>query len=227
VVANQPKTLNFLSMDSYSYSEMHSNDSEELYRRCGAIVPENATCAFSLVGIADTYNLAKAGLNEEVLESIQHGGDIQRGLSGACWGGHMETALMLIKLGADCWNDGLESACKGGQPEMVLLMSQKGASSWYRGLYGACIGGHKELVLTMIYQIESLPGSSLYWNKALLKACGSGHEDIALILIEKGANDWDGGLEMACSRNHKKLAKTMAQKASKRCRYCYKSVKRH
>jgi ankyrin repeat protein len=49
------------------------------------------------------------------------------GLSGACEGGNIEIVNLMIKKGADDWDDGLDYACDGGYTEIVKLMLIKGA----------------------------------------------------------------------------------------------------
>ena len=56
----------------------------------------------------------------------------------------------MISSGANDWNRGLLGACLGGHLELAKLMISKGANDWYRGLYGACEGGHLELAQLMI-----------------------------------------------------------------------------
>ena len=72
------------------------------------------------------------------------------GLRGACEGGHMELAQLMIKMGADNWNWGLRGACKCGHMNIVQLMIKMGANDWDEGLWNACDGGHMELVQLMI-----------------------------------------------------------------------------
>ena len=56
----------------------------------------------------------------------------------------------VIKMGANDWNRGLYGACEGGHKEMAVYMISKGANYWNQGLGGACKGGHKEMADYMI-----------------------------------------------------------------------------
>ncbi len=49
------------------------------------------------------------------------------------------------------------------------------------------------------------------WNMGLASACNGGHKEIALLMIEKGANDWNWRLASACYRGHKELALLMIE----------------
>jgi hypothetical protein len=50
----------------------------------------------------------------------------------------------------NAWNHCLYGACKGGHLQLAYLMIQKGADGWNFGLYYACCGGHLSLVNLMI-----------------------------------------------------------------------------
>ena len=65
----------------------------------------------------------------------------------ACKEGNIEKVNDLIKQNANDWNSGLCGACIGGHLYLANLMINKGANN---GLYGACYGGHLELVNLMI-----------------------------------------------------------------------------
>ena len=76
--------------------------------------------------------------------------DWNRGLRGACYGGHMALALLMIEKGATDWNWGLRGACEGGHMALAQLMFEKGATDLNWGLWGACEGGQMELAQLMI-----------------------------------------------------------------------------
>jgi hypothetical protein len=48
----------------------------------------------------------------------------------------------------------------------------------------------------------------------LENACWGGHKDLALLMIDKGATDWNGGLAWACWGGHKDLALLMIDKGA-------------
>jgi hypothetical protein len=58
-----------------------------------------------------------------------------RGLGGACQGGHLSIAQLMIEKGAWCLNVGLDGACQGGHLDLVELMIEKGATKWTDNKY--------------------------------------------------------------------------------------------
>jgi len=46
-------------------------------------------------------------------------------------------------------------------------------------------------------------------------------------MIEKGAADWNTGLQEACMGNHELLIKMMIEKGASNCSWCGKSVVPH
>ena len=74
---------------------------------------------------------------------------VNSGLYGACRGGQLELAELMISKGANYYDWGLFGACKGGHVTLAELMISKGAKDWNYGLYGACLGDHLELVQLM------------------------------------------------------------------------------
>jgi hypothetical protein len=111
-------------MDSY-LTRMHSNDSEELYRKYGIINQGEADEMFDIVGI---YGLAKAGRSKDVLESARYSGYFDVGMAGACRGGHKDLVLLMISSGrVTNFNWGLDEAYRGGHEELAFLMIENGA----------------------------------------------------------------------------------------------------
>jgi hypothetical protein len=157
--------------------EFISEDSEELFCKYGIVAPENAQVPFSLVGIVDAFNLAKAGRRVDVMENILYCPYEENILMGACQGGHKELVLLLIQLEFDSWNTGLIGACRGGHEELALLMIYNGARSVNFGLEEACSNGHKKLALLMIQH------GAYAWNDGMYWACLSGHRELAEWLI--------------------------------------------
>lgn len=45
-------------------------------------------------------------------------------------------------------------------------------------------------------------------------ACQGGYKDLALLMIERGANCWNGGMAEACQGGHKELAMFMIEKGA-------------
>lgn len=54
-----------------------------------------------------------------------------------------------------------------------------------------------------------------------------GNMEIVQLMIEKGATDWDGGLEGACSGGIKSAVLLMIAKGADYCRNCGKSMEEH
>ena len=57
---------------------------------------------------------------------------------------------LMIKNGANDWNQGLHYACLNGHIDIVNLMIEKGANDWNNGLWNACENGHIDIVNLMI-----------------------------------------------------------------------------
>ena len=130
------------------------------------------------------------------------------GLCGACTGGHLELAKLMISYGANDRNTGLRGACGGGHLELTNLMISYGANDWNGGLYLACVGGYLELANLMI----SHGASDRNWG--LEGACKGGHLEIAQLMISHGANNWNNGLIYACIEGHLELVKLMISKGA-------------
>ena len=58
------------------------------------------------------------------------------------------------------------------------------------------------------------------WNGSLFNACWNGHIDIVNLMIDKGANDWNGGLYHACYRGNIDIVNLMIEKGANDCRSC-------
>jgi hypothetical protein len=161
------------------------HDSEELY--WGYQIVKHGSSG--LRGIAGIYELARASCAEDVLESIRSYKDIHDGLAGACYGGHEELALLIIRKAESSgvtvdFNSGLRGACRNNHKKLALLMIEKGATYIQWGLEEACRGGHKELTLLLIRKIESSRGPlKLGW--ALSEACRGGHTELVKFIVQK------------------------------------------
>ncbi len=125
------------------------------------------------------------------------------GLVGACLGGHLDAAKLMIEKGGkrlglkdskywgwglenqDIWSYELEAACEGGHLDIINFLIKKGAKDWDIGLRGACKGGHLDLVNLMIEK------GTKNWNFGLFGACKGGHLDIVKLMLQKGAEPQD------------------------------------
>lgn len=63
---------------------------------------------------------------------------INSGMAQACYGGHAEIVDLMVKHGANDWDEGLYYACQGGQIVIIDDMVTRGATDFNRGLQGAC-----------------------------------------------------------------------------------------
>jgi hypothetical protein len=56
------------------------------------------------------------------------------------------------------------------------------------------------------------------WGESLklkfMEACRLGHRELVILMIQKGADDWDIGLNIACQRGHRELVELMVQKGT-------------
>ena len=86
----------------------------------------------------------------------QNSVNMELSLKYACVGGQKDIVNMMIKKGANYWNQGLYGACKGGDKELVNIIIERGADDWNEGLYGACRGGHKEIANLMIEKVQTI-----------------------------------------------------------------------
>ena len=96
---------------------------------------------------------------------------------------------------------GLYNACFNGHKELILLMLEIGASDMKDALFYACSGGQKETVSFILNENESknLGFNKEDFEKGLRGACRGGFKDLALVMIKKGANDWESAFYGSCS----------------------------
>jgi hypothetical protein len=165
-----------------------SLDSEEWFLLTGDI---QGNPPYELSGIAGIYDLAKAGLVGDALESLRNESATE-GLYGACRGGHKDLALLMIQkldhpIMRSIWDTGLEEACIGGHEDLALLMIEKGAYETYAGLGLACEHGH--LSVSQLMFDFTLPYDQ-EWG--LIGACKGKHlEIIKWICQEMLTMDYD------------------------------------
>jgi hypothetical protein len=179
-------------MESY----LNSNDSEELFRVYGIVERENAQATSSLAGIVEAYELAKACLVQDTIDTIRYCRNINNG------------------------KDGIYGACQGGHKELALLLFEKYGCDPNWGLIGACQGGNKELALLMIQKIESIKGK-VDLDGGLYGACSGNQKEMAILMIEKGATDFEGGLGRACVKDNRELISLMIHYGAIICIHCW------
>ena len=93
---------------------------------------------------------------------------------------------------------------KVAEKNMIITYKQReltGKFNWNWGLHGACCGSTHDAV--------DAGTSSL-----------AGSKELAILMIEKGANDWNRGLRGACLRGKKELALLMIEQGAIRCNRC-------
>ena len=74
----------------------------------------------------EDYEICKFNGLTEISYNVK---DVNKGLRGACNGGHLALAEKMIQNGATHFNRGLDNACRGGHLDLVQLMIQNGATS--------------------------------------------------------------------------------------------------
>lgn len=107
--------------------------------------------------------------------------DAEACLRGACEGGHLALANLMIAKGANEWNQALVTACRGGNLALANLMIEKGAHNWSRGLHEACEAGHLALANLLIAK------GANDWNGGLQLACRCGNNALAKLMVASGA----------------------------------------
>jgi hypothetical protein len=122
-----------------------------------------------------------SGSIEKVLELIKNGNTSwTKGLVGACEGGHLQLAQLMVSKGANYrgpWS--FICACRSGNWDLVMYLISLGRDDWELGLYGACFGGHKNLVDFFISK------GAIYFDGGLYGACKGGHLHLIKFLISE------------------------------------------
>lgn len=145
------------------------------------------------------------------------GGDVvasfNKGLWGACFGGHMEIVKLMINKGAVSYVYGLVYSFTRGHLEIAKLMLKHGRSYLNKRLYDSCIScyGKHRCVDIITFILEQGRGSSINVEKFLRFACEDGDLKLAKLMIQNGASDVYRGLKLACSHGHLELCKFMVE----------------
>ena len=178
------------------------------------------------------YGACRSG-NSSLIEIFQ-GASCNKGLDGACYGGHLELAKSMISKGARDYDASLYYASRGGHLVLVELLISTGVCDYNNGLYGACCGGHLQLAELMIIKgaddyYEAFRAASYgghlplielvisklvieYWNEGLYYACWGGHIEAVEFMISKGADDWNRGLKAAHYKQREHIKQLMIAK---------------
>ncbi len=75
----------------------------------------------------------------------------------------------------------------------------------------ACMYNNLELVRHLVSEYQDLLNIIGTWNYWLERVCFKGYKEIVHVLIENGANNWDGGFIEACFGGHPEIAKLMLE----------------
>lgn len=111
--------------------------------------------------------------------------DVNWGMMGACYGGHLAIVELMISNGANRWNCGLAMACEGGNMSILELMISNGARDWNWGLEGACYHGRQEIIDLLISK------GANDWSLGLENACRSRKMHIIELMLRSGATNYD------------------------------------
>ncbi len=98
----------------------------------------------------ELYYCCLNGNLEKAINMGKNDVDYNQGLLGACVGGHLEIAKLMLEKGGKKLNLGLYHACVGGNIDIIELLISKGANRFNRGLAGACNSFNKKIALLMI-----------------------------------------------------------------------------
>jgi ankyrin repeat protein len=142
------------------------------------------------------------------------------GLNGACKGGHKNIIDMMIKLGADKYDDGLLCACEKKHKDIAEQMINLGIKNLNKGLAVVCRHGYTDLAVKIIklgakdfngalrascanndkkfaqYLLDTGKVDDI--NRGLHGACESRNIDMVKWMLSKGANDYTGGMGASC-----------------------------
>lgn len=114
---------------------------------------------------------------------------------------NLEAVELLIKLGADDWDDGLIDSARVSNIGLTELFLSKhpNDSAKAEALSLAAKNGSAEIVTLILNSAPNLPAAAI--NEAFNEAINSNHHAVANILIKRGAENWDEAL-MAAARNN-------------------------
>lgn len=123
-----------------------------------------------------------------------------------CRGGHVEYMEHLFDDMDPPLEKGLYEACRGGHLNIVKPLVYWGADKYLEGIDVASEQGYDEIVEFLFTSIA---------NRELTTACRFGQMNIVKLMIEKGANDLDEGLEFACWGGHIEIVKLLLEAGAK------------
>jgi len=152
------------------------------------------------------------------------------GLRGACKGKNIDLVETMIQHGATDMNGALDSACATGYLPIIHILINNGANDWEGVFPNACICVNQIVTDLILGKLKKQHGE--HWsavhksilNNALISVCKSiysvttflveRHFKTIEFLISEGADDFNGGLRVACLRDSIDLAQLMLKKGA-------------
>lgn len=150
------------------------------------------------------------------------------------------------------WDRGLCGACRGGHKELIEMMISKGARNYERALDYACRGRQLEIVKLMLRNVDITTGCLDY---ALMGACQGGDINIVQLLIDTSKSksihrqqqqmdeeeedeeeneeecacsiEIEWGFESACEHNQCHLFQLLIDNGAEECDACGDSMEEH
>jgi hypothetical protein len=162
-------------------------------------------------GQIDIINLMTSENKSEDLNYIN-------GLHFACSGGCLDAVKLIIVLSRELkHNRGIMKtafykACESGNTDVVQYIMNLGYCYEY-GMHSACEYGHVN-IFELLNKRLSTKGFNINPSKWMNIACKFGHVSIINLLIELGANDFNGGMTTACSFGHLEAVKLLIDKSN-------------
>ena len=141
------------------------------------------------------------------------------------------------------WNKGLYGACKGGHIHILKIIIKKiqsglnpkrSADYWDWALYAACRAGHMDIVRLMFKKrpYKRYSNRKLYefnWNRGLTSACKGDNIEIVKLMLDNGASwyRWKESHYDKYNKNHIYITKNIDPEYHKRKRKSKNNIKKN
>ena len=129
----------------------------------------------------------------KLLLETTKGLDLNKTLLEVCTEGFLDSAELLIEHGANAFNEAISEAGEKGHEDIVnmivLKVSNPNNSDEEKMQVGAFVDATECL------------------NSGLIGACNGGYLTIVQTMVDKGATDLLGALQVACQKNHQEIVK--------------------